>query len=302
MTEKFNIRLMKKSDFSIVSQIDFSAFKRDSARSIENIQFLNSFDPNGCFVAEDETDLAGFVFSRSLGNIGYFGPIAVLPDDQKKGIGKKLIKRAIQYLRQNCNIIGIEVRPESSRNLGFYYGQRFKTFLPTLIVELPKRMNSSYQKNNIKILSHISEKDFKTMVCDISDWTKKIEFGLDFSKELEIIYQNNGFITVAYDNQNNILGFMAYETHLSTNILGAIKPDNNQIENFYGLLYSAINNLQIKPLYIALNSRYELFLDALINLKVKFIRSYNRMILFDEQKEYQLTKQFNGAVFKAWMG
>jgi hypothetical protein len=302
---------MNSKDHSTVSQIDLAAFKRESSRSIENISILNSFEPNGCFVALDGDHLIGFIFTRVLGGTGYFGPVAVLPEEQKRGIGKLLINFAIDYLQSKCDLIGIEVRPESGKNIGLYYRMGFSTFLSTLVFEIPKKVPSDFKKDNVFLIANeqsttennseivASEK----IIQELADLTKQIEPGLDFSKELNLILKKQGLIVVSKDNQGKLNGFLAYEPNLMTYIWGAIKKDVNEINQLKNLIFMANSKIQAKPLYLAINTKYNDVIEDLVRLNCRFLRGYNRMFL--QKKENKMSLNFyekNMAILRAFMG
>jgi len=96
------IRLMGERDAAAVRQVDALAFwawakevKGERAsmfrRTLTNILICREKDPEGCFVAEREGQVIGFIFSRTWGGVGWFGTFAILPEYQGQGIGKRLM-------------------------------------------------------------------------------------------------------------------------------------------------------------------------------------------------------------------
>lgn len=301
--KNMQIRLMDPADYPAISQIDLAAFKRDSIRSVENVAILNSFEPEGCFVALYDHHIVGFIFTRILGKIGYFGPVAVLPEEQTKGLGKLLIGSALGYLKPRCNLIGIEVRPESGRNIGLYYRMGFSTFLPTLVFELPKKVTFNLDHNSAVEISDFSSAEKENMLNEIASWTKKIEPDLDFTKDLKLVIDQKGFMAVSKDKEGRINGFLAYAPSLMTYIWGAVKEDQNQINNLRSLIYLANNKIQAKPLYLAINTRYNKVVEELVAMNCRFLRAYNRMFWQKDNTKSDLTfVNDKNAVFRALMG
>src|SRR5689334_6563028 len=96
------LRPMQDSDADAVREIDQAAFsewwkqaKGPNAylplRTEQNILISREKDPEGCFVAEDGDRPVGFIFSRTWGTVGWFGPFGVLPEYQSSGVGRRLI-------------------------------------------------------------------------------------------------------------------------------------------------------------------------------------------------------------------
>ncbi|MEM3851597.1 MAG: GNAT family N-acetyltransferase [Methanomassiliicoccales archaeon] len=90
-------------------------------RSKENILFYLDKEPDGCMVAESGGRVVGDVFCHIWGNVGWFGPVEVLPSQQNNGIGKQLIKSAFDFLKsKGCETIGLETMPEVVKNVHLY--------------------------------------------------------------------------------------------------------------------------------------------------------------------------------------
>jgi len=76
---------------------------------------------DGAFCLEEQDRLLGFVLARAHGSEGWFGPLAVEPGYQGRGLGKVLVAKAVTYLkRKGCTTIGLETMPRTYRNLGLY--------------------------------------------------------------------------------------------------------------------------------------------------------------------------------------
>lgn len=115
-----SIRPFKKSDVK---------FAHESIR-IENwncpredVERMLSFDPSGCFVAETDRKRAGHVFSVNYGKLGWIGFLVVRAEHRRKGIATLLMKKAVNYLRnEGAETIKLEAVPKIAdlyRKLGF---------------------------------------------------------------------------------------------------------------------------------------------------------------------------------------
>jgi putative acetyltransferase len=102
MTTLLNIRPEEKSDYPVITQVNDLAFHRpEEGRLIENLRLLPAFDPRLSLVAEIKEKIVGHaifspIYIQTESDKKYpclsLGPIAVLPEFQKQGIGGQLIE------------------------------------------------------------------------------------------------------------------------------------------------------------------------------------------------------------------
>lgn len=189
------IRRMEKEDADMVRQVDAIAFsawveqaKGEEAelplRTRTNVLACQEKDPQGCFVAQENGRLVGFIFSRTWGGVGWFGAFAVLPEYQGRGIGKRLTAASLDYLQQEpSRVIGLETMPESHYNLGLYLKLGFQTRLPTIL--MGKALKPS-GRSDIDLPCWL-EADAATRghwLTELREATGRICPGLDYSKEI----------------------------------------------------------------------------------------------------------------------
>ncbi len=131
------LRLMTKHDLSTVNKVLSTAFSR--ARMEEGYKsyrvppcrllFLEMYwsrFPEACFVVEVRNRVIGFVFTHLWGEVGWMGPLAVLPDYQGRGYGKALVENAVQCLiDRGVRTLGLETMPRNYRNIDFYTRMHF---------------------------------------------------------------------------------------------------------------------------------------------------------------------------------
>ncbi|MDD2772515.1 MAG: GNAT family N-acetyltransferase [Elusimicrobiales bacterium] len=131
-----NIRNMAQSDAQQVIDLHLRAFREyysdNVPRTEQNILACLALNPSGCFVAEENGKLAGYIFSRKLGKLGWIGSFGVDTDCRSKGVGKTLLERAYSDLDKKCEIIGLETFSDSSYNMGLYLKQGFRMIAPML--------------------------------------------------------------------------------------------------------------------------------------------------------------------------
>lgn len=135
------VRPMLPADIDAVRDADLRAFgpyhrqkgrAQMPPRARENLLACRALHPAGCFVAEDE-GVAGYIFSRVWGMLGWIGVFGVGAERQGRGIGGQLLAAAVESLeRAGCTTIGLETMPDSPNNVGLYAGRGFRPAVPTL--------------------------------------------------------------------------------------------------------------------------------------------------------------------------
>jgi ribosomal protein S18 acetylase RimI-like enzyme len=95
----------------------------------DDFKFTMDLEPEGCFVAVDNSERIGLATTISYGNIGWFGNLIVNKAYRNKGAGSKLVKHSIQYLlRKHVKTVGLyayENRIHFYNRLEFKYDSDF---------------------------------------------------------------------------------------------------------------------------------------------------------------------------------
>ena len=189
------IRRMEENDAEDVRRVEAAAFGawlteaqgRESElppRTRTNILVLREHDPQGCFVAEDEGDVVGFIFSRTWGSVGWFGTFGVMPEHQGRGIGQRLMAASLAYLRgEPGRTIGLETMPDSPKNLGLYLKHRFR--IRKLTLKLSRTLaSSSAGELALPRWSDVDDETRARWLADLREATDRVHPGLDYSKEI----------------------------------------------------------------------------------------------------------------------
>lgn len=88
-----------------------------------------SAHPEGIFIAEIENRVVGYISTHidHESKIGRIMNFAVLPAQQKKGIGKDLMDRAMTHLKSECmEYVRIETLEQNAAGKHFYPGLGFR--------------------------------------------------------------------------------------------------------------------------------------------------------------------------------
>lgn len=305
------IELMKDSHLEKILEIDQAAFEREEPRTVSNLKGLREADPEGCSVLMDGVDLVGYSFTKTMGEEGYLGPLGIQPSLHGQGWGQKLIQRSLDYLKSQCKVIGLEVRPEAGNNIGLYHKLGFHSSFPSLILEVPKNFpiqqgiserdnvdeNEGMGNYNVEIYSEIPEDRKKLFLDKIELWTKYDLKGLSFRKDLELINTDDGDIIII-SHEDEPLGFFAYYSVVFLHLWGAIKPITNQKDVLIeGLHFFREINPQGEVL-LEVNARYHDLVYILLDEGFKIRKSVNRMLLKGFEGEY--LEKSPDFVMRAW--
>jgi len=117
------IRLMKKTDFDgLYVMWKKSKLKLDSYQN-EKKEFndMLTVNPESCFVALNKNQIIGSVFGTNNGRRSFIYHLAVHPDWQRKGIGKKLLQKAEYFLKKTgVSRVRLMVNLDNLRVVPFY--------------------------------------------------------------------------------------------------------------------------------------------------------------------------------------
>ena len=298
------IREMREQDADEVRAVEAIGFgawwKQSKGESVELPQRTRTVvranrekDPGGCFVAEEDGRVVGFIFSRTWGSVGWFGTFSVLPEYQGHGIGKELIAASVDSMRhapQPGRVIGLETMPESPYNLGLYlrlgFQARFLTFLlnktldPSTVgaVTLPRWSAADAEKP-------------ERWLADLRQATDQIQSGLDYSKEiLSTARHNLGETLVLADSATAIgsstvwLGSVreGADTESATVQVLTLHPDHTDSETFHALIMASealARGASKQRLAVPVNACHTWALDQLLRWGYRIERSLVRMVL-----------------------
>ena len=262
-------------------------------------------EPEGCLVAIDKGKIVGAIFSHVWGKTGWIGTFGVLPEYQSKGVGKELMVKAINYLDKVRNVtkLALETMPDSVKNIALYSKLGFRPAFHTMSLtkeliftkEHQKQLDDLSKNMNIK-MKFYSQIENKSEALNRIQWlSSKIENGLDFTCELEIIDNENFGETILLTKDDFIIAIATCRTasrhqdieddYLDVRfILQDLDEKDKEILDILLLAaeqYGSINNK--KDIRLRINSSYWVAFDYLLNEKQFNLRgSLLRMIKFSE--------------------
>lgn len=132
--DHLNIRLMSLEDVPQVYDLERMCFD-DSSWTID--AFYHEVERNKFaryFVMEFEQEIIGYIGMWTVVDQAQITTVAIAEGMRGYGLGQLIVKYAMSYARQTCNVMSLEVRIENStarhvyENLGFNYGGKRKNY------------------------------------------------------------------------------------------------------------------------------------------------------------------------------
>jgi ribosomal protein S18 acetylase RimI-like enzyme len=116
-----NIRPMISSDLGFAATL--TADEGWLSETKEDFEGFLLYDPNGCFVAEENGDRIGMCVATAYGESGFLGELIVRKDRRGRGIGTRLMQHALAYLShrgvRSIYLDGVESAIPLYERLGF---------------------------------------------------------------------------------------------------------------------------------------------------------------------------------------
>lgn len=153
-------------------------------------------DPSG--------DLAAFNLVHRSGAEGWMGPLAVRPALQGQGVGERIVREGIEWLRgQGATRIGLETMPRTIDNIGFYSRLGF----------LPGHLTVSMIRDPgdpgdaIPAGEQLSQVDLDAGLAECRALTARMAPGVDFTRELMLTAELGLGDTTLIRGQEGLRGF-----------------------------------------------------------------------------------------------
>jgi ribosomal protein S18 acetylase RimI-like enzyme len=297
-----NIRTMQEDDLDAVIEIEaaaFGAWYRQTyggesgvpPRTQTNVRSCLAKDPAGCFVAETEDTVVGFILSRTWGSVGWFGTFSVLPDWQGQGIGKQLVAASLGYLRQRPGrVIGLSTMPESPYNLGLYLKLGFQMRHLTLF--LRKSLAGSLERSiKLPCWSQATPATREGWLASLREAWGRIHPGLDYSQEMVVTAQYEQGETVVLTEGGQTVGMavvwltsgrQGLEAKFGYTLVLALDPAHTNADRFRALLAGTEGMIRahgLKEILLPVNAQHTWALEQLLHWGYRVERAMVRMVL-----------------------
>jgi GNAT superfamily N-acetyltransferase len=141
----------------------------------------------GAMVWRDEADrLVAFNMAHVSGAEGWMGPLAVRPDRQTGGLGKTIVRAAIDWLRsRGVTTIGLETMPRTVDNIGFYSRLGFTPGPLTITMTADVSAAHALAPNYVAV-SALQPAERERRLADVAALVARLAPGYDFGREFAL--------------------------------------------------------------------------------------------------------------------
>jgi len=106
-----------------------------SLEKVLEVEDLFELSYDGTFLAEVNGKIAGLIDIEIRDKIGDIENLMVLPEYRRKGVGKALLGKAVEFLKDKVDRIRVEVPIQSKNAIRFYLENGFKHITDAYLIE-----------------------------------------------------------------------------------------------------------------------------------------------------------------------
>jgi predicted N-acetyltransferase YhbS len=260
----FQVKQMRPSDFDFATKL---ANTMNWNMAPEDFKFNSSLESGGCFVAFEDSHRVGVATCISFDIVGWFGNLIVEDKYRRKGVGRLLVRHAVNYLKsKGAKTIGLYAYPELGsfyESLGFRKDMDFSVLHAEILGSIVGKTMPKIEKNQI---SKIEKFDAR---C----------FGGDRKKLLESIILEKGNLSNYSSRNNEIVGYVAATVYDTMAWIGPLICEAGNVAGAAELLKAVLAKLTGKNVYLVLPKNELSLLDMLFNVGFTEDFSVARMFL-----------------------
>jgi GNAT superfamily N-acetyltransferase len=260
----FQIALMRPEDFDFAAEL---ANTMDWNMAPEDFQFALTLEPEGCFVAKQDSEHVGIATCVRYGSVGWFGNLIVKQNTRNYGVGSQLVKHAIEYLcAKGVKTIGLYAYPHLA---GFYSKLGFV-------------QDEDFVVLNAKALNAMQAKTLKNVGKRKLSAVEKFDsqcFGGDRRKLLESIVFEKGNLSFCVFENSIVVGFVAATVYETMAWIGPLICRGSRLDVAISLIKATLTRLSGKNVSIAIPKRETVLTDLLLKCGFNEDFSVCRMFL-----------------------
>jgi len=141
---------------------------------------------DGAMLWRDEQDrIVAFNVAHCSGAEGWMGPLAVRPDRQLGGLGKRIVLAAVDWLRhRGVSALGLETMPRTVDNIGFY--SRLGFVPGHLTLTMTREAQRAIGRAGCELLGAVEPRERTARLHEIDALVQSLTPGYDFSREIQL--------------------------------------------------------------------------------------------------------------------
>ncbi len=246
-----HVRRMSAEDFEFAVQLTDTM---DWDLTEEDFEFMMDLEPEGCFVAIEDSEKIGVTTTISYDRVGWIGNVIVSEKYRKRGVGALLVGHSLEYLTsKGVDSVGLYAYPHL---VSFYGRAGFQK--DSALVVLKGKASSKIAKNR-------SGKTYARLIQEIID-LDALCFGASREKLLNPILSNTANLCYSKVEDGNVLGFIVGKTYSGVAEVGPMVCRKGREDVAVDLLKTTLANLEGMEVSIYVLEKVPLVLDALLNL------------------------------------
>ncbi|HEX5830701.1 MAG TPA: GNAT family N-acetyltransferase [Gemmatimonadaceae bacterium] len=126
-------------------------------------------------------EVVAFNIAHRSGAEGWMGPLAVRPEYQGTGVGKRVVREGIDWLQERgCAVVGLETMPRTMDNIGFYAALGFEPGRLTLTLTF----DAAPAEGGAVLLGRLPAREQPQWLDACRRLTEQQLPGYDFTREL----------------------------------------------------------------------------------------------------------------------
>ena len=198
---------------------------------------IDDADEGAMLWRDDRGHIVAFNMVHRSGTEGWMGPLAVRTEFQGGGIGKEIVTRGVQWLKdQGAVVIGLETMPRTMDNIGFYARQGF---LPGRLT-ITSTLEATYDDVPARLISRLSPTARDDALAECRALVQRMLPGYDYSREIQLTGELALGDTVLLYDGDRIIGFaLAHTSPLvegrtreELRVLKFVLEDESRFESF----------------------------------------------------------------------
>jgi len=256
----------------------------------------------GAMMWRDERgEIAAFNVAHVSGTEGWMGPLAVRPDSQGSGLGKRVVQAAVEFVRaRGATTIGLETMPRTLDNIGFYSALGFIPGRLTLTLTL----DAGGAERAPVLYGRLRDVEKTAMRQACAALVGRLQSGYDFTREIELTDSYSLGDTSLLLHGGELVGFaICHSVPLvegrareELRVLKLVLASEAYLEEMVRALCDHARRSGTRRVAIRVQGEYEGVYRRLVALGGRVRWSDLRMSLFEHQERMPAT----GVVLSNW--
>lgn len=207
--------------------------------NIDDFERLLYYEPEGCFVAEQNDDQVGIVTTTTYGKLAWVGSLIVLEHYRGKNVGSELMRHTIHYLKtKGVETIRLDAVPTA---IPLYKRLGFKEEYDSL------RFIGTGQKITCRKISNMKNEDLKSVFHLDTRF-----FGANRERVLRRVYKDFRDLCFVSFTDGKLIGYIMAKRGLSEIKVGPWICDPKHIEIAEELLKAILNEAKGMKIWVGI--------------------------------------------------